>query len=126
VILLLTLIVIAGIASRLWPRFLPGIISKEFGDTLWASMFYLLIILAVPRVRPWRAAVVAIAITFAIEFLKLYHAPWIDRLRAGGFIGFLLGHRFLWHDFLCYAVGVMIGILIDSRSFRTTATRTEQ
>jgi hypothetical protein len=102
----------AGIFSRTPAGRLPWA-DKAFGDTLWATMFYLLIILLLPNVRTVVAAAMTVAITFGIEFLKLYHAPWIDSLRANVIGGMILGHAFIWHDFLSYILGTALGVLLD-------------
>src|SRR5438045_280514 len=86
-----------GVLSRVGGRAVGVAVPKEVGDALWALMFYLWIVLFLPRLSGLAAAGAAVAITFAIEFLKLYHAPWLDALREDRFAGFLLGHTFLWH-----------------------------
>ena len=47
-----------------------------------------------------------------IEISELYQAPWIVNLRHTPPFGILLGYGFLWSDWLCYAVGVLAGLLI--------------
>jgi hypothetical protein len=76
-------------------------------------MFYLWFVLLAPRVRPTAAAALTVCVTFAIEFLKLYHAPWIDEFRANRVAGFLMGHGFYWHDLLCYLVGTGLAMAFD-------------
>ena len=57
--------------------------------------------------------VALLALTFAwgIEFSQIYHAPWIDDIRATTLGALLLGAGFLWSDLVCYAVGVAIGVV---------------
>jgi len=104
----LIIIVVIGVVSRTRFGQLPWM-AKEFGDVLWGDDVYLLILLVKPRIRVMSAAAIALAICFAIEFFKLVHAPWIDSLRARP-MGYLLGHTFYWHDFLCYIIGVLLGV----------------
>ena len=108
----LLVLVAAGIFSRTPAGRLPWA-GKAFGDTLWATMFYLLVILPLPDVRTVVAVAMAVVITFGIEFLKLYHASWIDSLRANAIGGMILGHAFFWHDFLSYILGIALGVLLD-------------
>lgn len=105
-------VIAVGLESRLGPV-RSSWAGKEIGDTLWAVMFYLSFILLLPDLRPMAAAGTALTVTFAIEFLKLCHSPWLDRLRAQPVAGLLLGHGFYWHDLGCYLLGVMIGVLLD-------------
>jgi len=60
-----------------------------------------------------RAALIALAFSFLIEFSQFYHAPWIDAIRATTIGGLVLGFTFVWRDLLCYTVGVGLGLLID-------------
>ena len=53
-------------------------------------------------------AAITLAITFAIEFLKLWHAQTLEALRAARLSGFLLGHAFYWHDFASYTAGTLL------------------
>ena len=117
----LAAVVAAGVLSRVVGRRAGVAVPKEVGDTLWAWMFYLWVVLCLPRLPGLAAAAAAVAITFAIEFLKLYHAPWIDALRADRYAGFLLGHTFLRHDLLCYAAGAAVGLAMDRLTRRRRA-----
>ena len=61
-----------------------------------------------------RVALAALLVAFCVELSQLYHAPWIDQLRATRLGGLLLGFSFVGSDLLCYGVGVGIGLLIDA------------
>lgn len=108
----LVAVVALGLFSRTPAGRLPWA-EKEAGDVLFATMFYLWAVLLMPRLRPTAAAAIAVAATFSIEFLKLYHAPWIEAVRANRLAGFLLGHTFYWHDLACYTFGVIVGLALD-------------
>ena len=56
---------------------------------------------------------VGIGLSYLIEISQLYHAPWIDAIRATALGGLVLGFGFLWSDILCYTVGVLLGIIVD-------------
>lgn len=105
-----------------WPR-----IGKYAGDVLWAIMFMLLITLALPRVRTSRAMLAALVITSIIECNKLLNWPWLNACRATTIGGLLLGHAFLWRDFVSYAIGVALGGAIDrlihGRGYRPSGRR---
>lgn len=106
-----------GVLSRILP-FALAVVPKEFGDVLWATMFYLWGAFACPRARPAVLAAAALGVCFPIEFLKLYHAPWIDGLREYRPIGFLLGRGFYWHDLACYALGAAGAFVVDAVRMR--------
>lgn len=113
--LALALIVVAlGLASRKYREALPVFVGEYAGDTLWALMVYLLIsTLAAGRSIAVRATA---ALTFAvlIEFSQLYHAPWIDAIRATTLGALVLGRGFLATDLVCYAVGIGVGAAIEA------------
>lgn len=113
------LVVIAvGVGSRMGGGRFPHLIAKDLGDVLWALMFFLLALLLKPWTSALGAAAIALAVSSATEWLKLYHAPWIDALRAKPVTGFLLGHTFHPTNFIAYAIGAACGIMVDSLFLR--------
>jgi hypothetical protein len=107
------LVVILGLSSRGSPVSLPWLVRVYAGDTLWALAAYLGFLFLWPSLSKWTAATLALAFSFLIELSQLYHAPWIDSLRANRLGGLILGFGFLWSDLICYGVGVSLGILLD-------------
>lgn len=114
----LVIIFTVGLLSRLDPALRRIIFSKEFGDTLWATMFYLWFALLWPSSAIAPLTTATLAITFAIEFLKLVRLDWLDALRAHPFSGMMLGHTFYWHDLLCYILGAGVAVALDRVVFR--------
>jgi hypothetical protein len=74
-----------------------------------AGSAYLAIGIARPAAGIGRRAMAAFLLSAAVETSQLYHAPWIDGIRATLPGALLLGSGFLWSDIACYAVGAMIG-----------------
>lgn len=109
----LVIIITVGLLSRLDPTLRQITLSKEFGDTLWAMMFYLWFALLRPRSTIAPLTVATLAITFTIEFLKLVRLDWLDALRAHPVSGMMLGHTFYWHDLLCYILGAGVAVALD-------------
>jgi hypothetical protein len=56
--------------------------KKYGGDALWALLVFVLIRFIQPRTNVMRSATVAFAVAVAVEFSQLYHAPWIEAIRA--------------------------------------------
>jgi hypothetical protein len=98
-----------GLASRRYAEALPDFIAAYAGDTLWALVVYLIATALVPSTSILRRALAALAFAFAIEASQLYHAPWIEEIRANRLAALVLGSGFLWSDLACYAVGVALG-----------------
>ena len=58
-------------------------------------------------------AAISLLVCYGIEVSQLYHAPWIDDLRRTRLGGLIVGFGFLWSDLVCYAVGVMLALLLE-------------
>ena len=108
---------LACMAAGLWLRGtglpLPAFAAAYLPDAVWAMLVYCgfgLLLAKRPRVH----ALCALALSFAVEFSQLYHAPWIDALRATAIGGLVLGWGFLWTDLLCYAAGIAVCFALDS------------
>ena len=111
--LILTIItIILGLLSRK-VQGLPQIISSYSGDALWALMIFFLFSFLFNKKSTIFILVISILFSDGIEISQLYHAPWIDSIRATTLGGLILGFGFLWSDLICYTVGIVIGAIID-------------
>jgi len=106
------LIVPIGYATRKLPHLFHPFIAEFGGDTLWAAMFVFLFRAIWPKPALWKIALYTYLFTVAIEISQLYHAVWIDKIRATFLGKMLLGSGFLWSDLLCYLTGVVFAWLI--------------
>ena len=106
------LIIPVGLATRKQPQWFYSLIAIYGGDVFWSTMFFFLFRCLSPRVPLWQIAGYTISFSVAIEVSQLYHAPWIDRLRATFLGSMLLGNTFVWSDIACYSVGTLLGWLI--------------
>lgn len=110
---LLTLTVVGlGLASRRYGSDWP-FVRVYVGDALWALMVFFGIAFGVNRWSTRTVALAALGFCFGIEASQLYHAPWIDGIRATRLGGLVLGFGFLWSDLLCYVAGVAVGVLAE-------------
>ncbi|MFE4061306.1 DUF2809 domain-containing protein [Streptomyces sp. NPDC059096] len=81
-----------------------GDLAKYGGDALYTVLVYVLVVLAVPRVRPRTAAAVALAFSVAVELFQFTGVP--AELAARSTVARLvLGSTFNVPDLLWYAVG---------------------
>lgn len=111
--LILTIItIILGLLSRK-VQGLPQIISSYSGDALWALMVFFLFSFLFNKKSTIFILVISIIFSYRIEISQLYHAPWIDSIKATTLGGLILGFGFLWSDLICYTVGIVIGAIID-------------
>ena len=114
-VVMIVLVVALGLGSRHYAGHLPGFVAAYAGDTLWALVAFLGIGLVLPRASTWRVALLAMAFSVLIEVSQLYHAPWYDSIRHTTLGSLVLGHGFLWSDLACYAVGIVVGALIEGK-----------
>lgn len=111
--LFILLAILLGIGSRKFGNILPDFLAKYAGDTLWALMVFLLIGFLKPALSTLKAGLIALIFAFSIEISQLYHAEWVDVIRATLPGALVLGHTFVWSDLLCYSSGVAIGVLLE-------------
>jgi len=84
------------------------------GDALWAAMMAWWIGAAAPRARLTIRSAAAYAVCVAVETSQLYHAPWLDALRATRAGHLVLGSGFDPRDLLAYALGVVAAALLEA------------
>ncbi|MCB1130614.1 MAG: DUF2809 domain-containing protein [Verrucomicrobiae bacterium] len=101
-------------AGLLWrSRFLPlpPVVSKYGGDALWALMVFLGLGFVLRHASTLRLGLIALTFAWAVEFSQLYHAPWIDSIRATLAGRLVLGSTFNWPDLPAYLLGVGAGMV---------------
>ncbi|WP_061028663.1 DUF2809 domain-containing protein [Bradyrhizobium sp. CCH5-F6] len=112
----LALAVIACGLSLRWygfPLGLPAFVVKYGGSLLWATMVFLLVGGALPRLPRTQIAIIAMTIAALVEFSRLVHTPWLDAFRLSTAGALLLGRIFSLWNLAAYAVGILLGICID-------------
>jgi len=97
--------------SRWWS--LPVFLAKPGGDALWAVVVFLGCGFLLPHWSSGRVGLLALGLAWAVEFSQLYHAPWIDGLRATWLGAHILGSTFNWPDLVSYAVGILLAALAE-------------
>ena len=113
-IAILALLVIAvGLASRRGLVQFPAVLGNYPGDALWAWVVLLCVAWVWPAITRGRLVGVSLVIAFAIEFLQLYQAPWMQALRANKLAYLVLGNGFDPLDLLAYVVGIALGAAVD-------------
>ena len=101
-------IVAFGLASRRFALHLPHFVARYAGDAMYAAAMFALVALIWPRWSIVRIAIVSFIACVMVEISQLYHAPWIQSVRATRIGGWILGFGFRWSDLICYATGVAI------------------
>lgn len=107
-----------GLATRHWPGAVPALFGKYPGDASWALTVFFAWRALRPRAMTSRIGVLCVSTCAAVEFAKLWQAPWLVQFRhtTGGHL--LLGHVFSWQNLVAYAVGALAGLGVDRLLFK--------
>ncbi|MEZ3180724.1 DUF2809 domain-containing protein [Streptomyces pimonensis] len=88
-----------------------GNVAKYGGDALYTLLIFALVVLVAPRVTPSKAAGVALAVSWGVEFLQLTGLP-AELSRHSTAARLVLGSTFNAPDLFWYAVGAIAGWLV--------------
>jgi len=92
----------------------PGAVwvADSLGGFFYEVFWCLLIAIITPRLKPMAISGGVFLVTSALEFLQLWHPPFLTAIRRT-FIGrTLIGTSFTWSDFPYYLGGCLAGYLI--------------
>lgn len=107
----MSVIIFAGLWLRSPFCPFPVFLVKYGGVALWALLVFLLISFIRPNLPLKKRVFIALCFSWVVEFSQLYHAPWIDEIRATRAGALILGSIFNWPDLAAYAAGVLSGTL---------------
>lgn len=107
------LVIILGLSSRKFAFALPALLNDYLGDALWALMIFTGFGFLFPKIETKKLAFISLIFCYGIEVSQLYHAEWIDNIRATTLGGLVLGYGFLWSDLVAYTIGVGVGFLFE-------------
>ncbi|EMA6342927.1 DUF2809 domain-containing protein [Bacillus cytotoxicus] len=111
---LLTIIVMVfGLGSRKFAHIFPDFLHSYLGDVLWALMIFIGFGFLFHKLETKKVALMSLLFCYAIEMSQLYHAEWIDSIRATRLGGLVLGYGFLWSDVFAYTIGVGVGMVCE-------------
>ncbi|MGR4024583.1 DUF2809 domain-containing protein, partial [Bacillus sp. ZZQ-131] len=92
---------------------LPHLLNDYLGDALWALMIFTGFGFLFLKTETKKLSFISLMFCYGIEVSQLYHAEWIDSMRATTLGGLVLGYGFLWSDLVAYTIGVGVGILCE-------------
>ncbi|MFE1786839.1 DUF2809 domain-containing protein [Streptomyces sp. NPDC059525] len=94
-----------------------GDMAKYGGDALYTVLLLTLVVAAAPRLSPARAAAIALATSWAVEFLQIGPVP-AALSRHSTLARLVLGSTFNAPDLAWYAVGAAAGSMVHSALLR--------
>lgn len=112
-----------GLASRRVTWLFPAALGKYPGDALYAVLVYWLLAQLAPRISPLRTAMVCTALCWGVEFLQLWHPPWLQAIRGTTPGHLVLGSSFAAMDLLAYAAGASVAAAIEGAALRWQRAR---
>ncbi len=75
-------VIILGLSSRKFAFALPHLLNDYLGDALWALMIFTGFGFLFPKTETKKLAFISLMFCYGIEASQLYHAEWIDSIRA--------------------------------------------
>ena len=106
-------LLLVAAAAGLWSKFYQGPadewVNNSLGGVFYELFWCLLAFLCFPRTSPGRIAGMVLVVTCLLEFLQLWHPPFLEWLRSGFLGQAILGTSFAWSDFPYYLAGCAIG-----------------
>jgi putative Ca2+/H+ antiporter (TMEM165/GDT1 family) len=115
------LTVAAGLSVR---SVLGGDLAKYAGDALYALLIFWLVLVVAPRTRAWVAAVVALAVSVAVELFQLTGIP-AELGEHTTLARLVLGTTFNAPDLPFYVVGAALGWALHRAARSLGAARAE-
>lgn len=105
----LAIVLPAGIYTKFYRG--PGAhwVNGSFDGVVYEIFWCLVFALLIPRAKPFRIASGVFIATSCLEFLQLWHPPFLEMLRSHFLGAAILGTTFDWTDFLYYFAGCAIG-----------------
>jgi len=111
-ILLLIIIIPIGFLTKFysWPA--QAWVNNSLGGLFYEIFWCLVVAFIFIKVKPLYIALMVFSITCLLEFLQLWHPPFLEILR-NNFIGrTILGNSFNWIDFPYYFFGSLMGYFV--------------
>ncbi|MBU3144205.1 DUF2809 domain-containing protein [Clostridium sp. CF012] len=110
---MIIIVIILGLGSRKLTDVLPAFLNIYLGDALWALMIFIGVSFIFREMETKIISLIGISFCYLIELSQLYHSNWIDNIRRTTLGGLVLGYVFSWSDLLGYAIGTLVGVIIE-------------
>lgn len=109
--LVLLVMIPLGVASKYYQGSFQWWVNDFSGDILYEIFWIGFIGLLFPHISTTQAAIGVFLATSFLEFLQLWHPPFLEAARSHLLGRLLLGTTFVWWDFPHYAIGCLLGWL---------------
>ena len=125
VLVVLAMVVPVGFATKFYPGPGRAWVNNSLSGVFYEVFWCLTAAMVFPHARPRSIAGVVFVITAALEFLQLWHPPFLQSVRRSFIGASLLGDTFVASDFAYYVAGCIAGWLLlrSARGYRFTGNR---
>lgn len=112
----LIIIAVLGLGTKYYPgpgrAFWNDSLAGCFYVTFWCLFWQLLL----PNFKKIKLIFIVLISTSALEFLQLWHPPFLQFIRKFWLGKVIIGTTFTWTDFPYYLLGALIAFLISRRN----------
>jgi hypothetical protein len=105
----LSIVVPLGFYSKFYKGPAAAWVHDSLGGVFYVIFWCLFVSLLRPRWKPLSIAAGVLAATCVLEFLQLWHPPFLEFLRSYFLGAAILGTTFDWTDFPYYFLGAALG-----------------
>ena len=109
-LLAIILIVPLGLYSKFYDGPANNWVNNSLGGVLYVIFWSLLFSLLAARSKSWKIVNLVFLITCAIEFLQLWHPPFMETIRSTFIGATLFGNSFSWMDMAHYVIGALASL----------------
>jgi len=109
-LLAIILIVPMGLYSKIYDGPADNWVNNSLGGVLYVIFWSLLFSLLEARSKSCKIVVLVFLITCVIEFLQLWHPPFMETIRSNFIGATLFGNSFSWMDLVHYLIGALASL----------------
>ena len=84
-------------------------VNDSLGGAFYEMFWCLLIFLFMKKTVPWKIVTAVFCTTCALEFLQLWHPPFLEHIRSNFIARTVIGTSFVPSDFFYYIIGSLMG-----------------
>ena len=112
----LAIITPLGFYTKYYKGVYQSTINDRICDLLYVTFWILVFKLILPKVKDYKIVLWVFVTTSVLEFLQLWHPPFLQLLRSTFWGRTLLGTNYIAEDFLYYVMGTALGYLLILKS----------
>lgn len=109
IILFLIVLIPMGILTKFYSGPMQQWINNSLGGLFYEIFWCFVFAFLFQKARAFNIAIIVFLVTCTLEFLQLWHPPFLEYLRSFFFGRTILGTSFNYMDFPYYAMGSLLG-----------------